>query len=393
MDKGTKDSFNDYRVYLSIGYVFFEFSLFLAAFVLLIIMTHEGVVLFTIDAIIIFIIVNMSARMAMMFDPYHIVLLILVGNFSKFSVYILIYHFVRKYFHPNILKDQWNILPSLNFNFRPFFVGIVIFDFVVSLIILYLYFKGITKRHTDIKIHIGDNKLNGDSKDREIFISIVEKSNRKKKSDREEKKTFLDHFKVYRKEFNKYILVANKENVKLILAHKYYRMILLCSHLNLLICDLFIIEWCFWWAFEIYHVDEWLLIYSIPWSLLLPTINIFTMLKGSRTASKICLFLYYFVSILQILYCFCRIYNYYTLSKVIQPKIFSLILLLGLTGLTLILPCAAAVHLFQNSIFFEGLKELQKHLNYSPSDAYDPKHSYDFYKNVYEKNENEERWI
>lgn len=64
MDKGVKDSFNDYRVYLSIGYVFFEFSLFLAAFVLLIIMTHEGVVLFTIDAIIIFIIVNMSARMA-----------------------------------------------------------------------------------------------------------------------------------------------------------------------------------------------------------------------------------------------------------------------------------------------------------------------------------------
>lgn len=32
-------------------------------------------------------------------------------------------------------------------------------------------------------------------------------------------------------------------------------------------------------------------------------------------------------------------------------------------------------------------------VNYSPSDAYDPKHSYDFYKNVYEKNENEERWI
>lgn len=70
MDKDVKDSnflkkiFEEYRVYLSIGYVFFEFALFLAAFALLVIMTHEGVVLFTIDAIIIFIIVNMSARMA-----------------------------------------------------------------------------------------------------------------------------------------------------------------------------------------------------------------------------------------------------------------------------------------------------------------------------------------
>lgn len=123
-------------------------------------------------------------------------------------------------------------------------------------------------------------------------------------------------------------------------------------------------------------------------------INLIFTLKKSRTASKICLFLHYFVSILQILYCFCRIYNYYTLAKVIQPKIFYLILLLGLytfsqwvngsffisafiqilkfkyvqigmalflTSLTLILPCAAAVHLFQNSIFFEGLEELQKH--------------------------------
>ncbi|PKC02951.1 hypothetical protein RhiirA5_402171 [Rhizophagus irregularis] len=420
MDKDVKDSnflkkiFEEYRVYLSIGYVFFEFALFLAAFALLVIMTHEGVVLFTIDAIIIFIIVNMSARMAMVFESYHIFLLFLVSNSSKFSVYILLYHFVRKYFHPNILKNQWNILPSLNFDFRPFFFGIVIIDIVVSLILLYLYFDGITERHIDIKIRIRingdskdrkidnglnedskdreiDNGLNGDSKDREIFISIVEKS------DREEKETFLDHFKVYRKKFNKYILVANKGNDKLILGHKYYRMILLCSHLNLLICDLLIIEWCFWWAFEIYHVDEWLLIYSIPWSLLLPTINIFTMLKGSRTASKICLFLHYFVSILQILYCFCRIYNYYTLAKVIQPKIFYLILLLGmalfLTSLTLILPCAAAVHLFQNSIFFEGLEELQKHINYSPSDEYDPKHPYDFSKNVYKKYEDEKRWI
>ncbi|CAB4384973.1 unnamed protein product [Rhizophagus irregularis] len=361
MDKDVKDSnflkkiFEEYRVYLSIGYVFFEFALFLAAFALLVIMTHEGVVLFTIDAIIIFIIVNMSAGMAvngvriLPHFPF-----ILVSNSSKFSVYILLYHFVRKYFHPNILKNQWNILPSLNFDFRPFFFGIVIIDIVVSLIILYLYFDGITERHIDIKIRIRingdskdrkiDNGLNGDSKDREIFISIVEKS------DREEKETFLDHFKVYRKKFNKYILVANKGNDKLILGHKYYRMILLCSHLNLLICDLLIIEWCFWWAFEIYHVDEWLLIYSIPWSLLLPTINIFTMLKGVSMA-------------------------------------------LFLTSLTLILPCAAAVHLFQNSIFFEGLEELQKHINYSPSDEYDPKHPYDFSKNVYKKYEDEKRWI
>jgi hypothetical protein len=121
----------------------------------------------------------------------------------------------------------------LNFDFRPFFFGIVIIDIVVSLIILYLYFDGITERHIDIKIRIRingdskdrkidnglngdskdreiDNGLNGDSKDREIFISIVEKS------DREEKETFLDHFKVYRKKFNKYILVANKGNDKLI---------------------------------------------------------------------------------------------------------------------------------------------------------------------------------
>lgn len=156
----------------------------------------------------------------MVFESYHIFLLFLVSNSSKFSAYILLYHFVRKYFHPNILKNQWNILPSLNFDFRPFFFGIVIIDIVVSLIILYLYFDGITERHIDIKIRIRingdckdreiDNGLNGDSKDREIFISIVEKS------DREEKETFLDHFKVYRKKFNKYILVANKGNDKLI---------------------------------------------------------------------------------------------------------------------------------------------------------------------------------
>lgn len=32
-----------------------------------------------------------------------------------------------------------------------------------------------------------------------------------------------------------------------------------------------------------------------------------------------------------------------------------------LTGLTLILPCVAAVNLSQNFDFFEGLKELQRH--------------------------------
>lgn len=71
MSKVTKDPspllnfiFENYRVYLSIGYAFFEFILFLVAFVLLVIMTHEGVILFTLDAMIIIIIVNMSARMA-----------------------------------------------------------------------------------------------------------------------------------------------------------------------------------------------------------------------------------------------------------------------------------------------------------------------------------------
>lgn len=144
----------------------------------------------------------------MVLESYHISLLYLVGNFSKFSVYILIYHFVSKHFHSNILKDQWNILPSLNFDFRPFFFGIVIFDIVVSLITLHLYFNGITGRHIDIKIRIGDNGLNRDSKDREIVISTAETS------DREEKKTFLDHFKIYRNKFYKYILVVNKGNDK-----------------------------------------------------------------------------------------------------------------------------------------------------------------------------------
>jgi hypothetical protein len=126
-------------------------------------------------------------------------------------------------------------------------------------------------------------------------------------------------------------------------ARDYYYAILGCAHLNLWICSLLKIEWCLWWTFDIYHEDQWLLLYSIPWSLLLPALNIFAMLKGvssicydwyycaiflcictnlivilkkSRTASKICLSIHYFFSILQISYCICETIRY----KKVEPN-------------------------------------------------------------------------
>lgn len=49
---------------LSIVYLVFELELFLADFIMLIIMSHEGVILFTFDALLAFMIINTSARMA-----------------------------------------------------------------------------------------------------------------------------------------------------------------------------------------------------------------------------------------------------------------------------------------------------------------------------------------
>ncbi|RGB24905.1 hypothetical protein C1646_821329 [Rhizophagus diaphanus] len=230
----------------------------------------------------------------------------------------------------------------------------------------------------------------------EILIGIREKKKDKKgKNKEDEDENFLDKFKIHRKEFDKYILTTDKADKKLTCAVNYYKIILVCAHLNLWICGLLKIEWCLWWAFGIYHEDQWLLLYSIPWSLLLPVVNIFTMLKESRTASRQCLFIHYFFSILQIVYCIYEFFRYMKFELTSISRII-LILLLGMIFIiavfALIIPCIAGLQLQIAGGFFEGLEELQKHLNYSPSEEYDPDHKYDF-EEVYKNYEKENRWI
>jgi hypothetical protein len=53
-----------FHFYLCAVYIAVEFFLFLAAFVVLLIMSHERVILFTIDVLLSFIIINTSAFMA-----------------------------------------------------------------------------------------------------------------------------------------------------------------------------------------------------------------------------------------------------------------------------------------------------------------------------------------
>ncbi|CAB4421251.1 unnamed protein product [Rhizophagus irregularis] len=321
-----------FHFYLSIVYLVFELELFLADFIMLIIMSHEGVILFTFDSLLTFIIINTSARMAMTFGFYHIILLILVVNFSKISIYILTYYFVDKYFQTTFLDALTKRSSFLSISNIMFIV--FSFDVIVSFITLCLYFYDIRDRHKENKIPI---KPREEGKEKfEILIGIREK----------------------KKDKRGYILTTDKADKKLTCAVNYYKIILVCAHLNLWICGLLKIEWCLWWAFGIYHEDQWLLLYSIPWSLLLPVVNIFTMLKESRTASRQCLFIHYFFSILQIVYC---IYEFFRYKKFELTFISRIILILLL-------------------------------VNYSPSEEYDPDHKYDF-EEVYKNYEKEKWWI
>ncbi|PKY50511.1 hypothetical protein RhiirA4_467021 [Rhizophagus irregularis] len=244
------------------------------------------------------------------------------------------------------------------------------FDVIVSFITLCLYFYDIRDRHKENKIPI---KPREEGKEKfEILIGIREKKKDKKGSNKEDDENFLDKFKIHRKEFDKYILTTDKADKKLTCAVNYYKIILVCAHLNLWICGLLKIEWCLWWAFGIYHEDQWLLLYSIPWSLLLPVVNIFTMLKESRTASRQCLFIHYFFSILQIVYCIYEFFRY----KKFELTFISRIILILLLGMIFIIAVFALIMPF----------------NYSPSEEYDPDHKYDF-EEVYKNYEKEKWWI
>ncbi|GBC01703.1 hypothetical protein RclHR1_00430020 [Rhizophagus clarus] len=306
---------SNFHFVLIIAYYVFEFGYFLVTFIMFIIISHEGVILFIFGSPLVIIIINVSTRMAIAFGSLHIFLF---------------------------------IEPS------------------------------------------GDG-----NESFEILIGIREKKRESDEEKEDKDKNFLDQLKIHRKEFHKYILTTNKADKKLTLAYNYYIWIMFCAHLNLWICSLLIVEWCLWWIFDIYHEDQWLLLYSIPWSTLLPSVNIFAMIKESRTASRTYLIIHYSFSILQILYCIFEISRHVNFiqikldssSRIIITSLLGMIFILAV--LTLIIPCIVGLSLY-NVGFFEGLKELKKHLNYSPSEEYDPTHVYDF-KKVY--NCEQERWI
>ncbi|GES83968.1 hypothetical protein GLOIN_2v1713431 [Rhizophagus clarus] len=306
---------SNFHFVLIIAYYVFEFGYFLVTFIMFIIISHEGVILFIFGSPLVIIIINVSTRMAIAFGSLHIFLLFLV-------------------------------------------------DISITFITFCLYFHNIHDRHNIKKISI---EPSGDGNESfEILIGIREKKRESDEEKEDKDKNFLDQLKIHRKEFHKYILTTNKADKKLTLAYNYYIWIMFCAHLNLWICSLLIVEWCLWWIFDIYHEDQWLLLYSIPWSTLLPSVNIFAMIKESRTASRTYLIIHYSFSILQILYCIFEISRHVNFiqikldssSRIIITSLLGMIFILAV--LTLIIPCIVGLSLY-NVGFFEGLKELKKH--------------------------------
>src|ERR1044071_2436626 len=129
----------------------------------------------------------------MTFKSYHIFLLFLVGNFSKFSIYILTYSFIDKYFHSTFPDAQHSIPLSIS-NILLLAISL---DMLVSCITLCLYFCNIHDRHNIKKIRI---EPDGDGKESLEIIIDISKISEDRKESKEKDKNFLDKFKIYRKE-------------------------------------------------------------------------------------------------------------------------------------------------------------------------------------------------
>jgi hypothetical protein len=141
----------------------------------------------------------------MAFESYHIYLLLFVGYCSKFSQYILIYHFVDKYFQTTF-PDTFNPILINNIHVLLFAI-VILFDILFSFISLCLYFYNIKNRHKTNEIHIGDESDN--TKSFEILLGIREEE---KESG---KKILFDKIKIYREEFKKSILKIHGADKKL----------------------------------------------------------------------------------------------------------------------------------------------------------------------------------